>query len=673
MSTIALNTGSYAESSSEVSELHFGGAYTTFFGLSSYKQQAQALGVTHIRWPGGTRGEFQLDVNDADGDGDYLENLYSLTHENILTVPGKGLSDVLQYANESAAAFTMFTPAHRYLGNPDQAQEDVRAFLIKLLKGADGGFGELPNNFTLEIGNESVGSGPEDASAYGEIANAQIAAIREVLSDPDLNPANFDIKIAIQLGKDNAEDSAIRSAIDQDNLAVIDTVTNHHLTLNLRNHNRSNSSTDVVDDGDNTYERFVDYVQSWEAAVGEAQGKPKADLEYYVSEWTVGEAGQLAEGELEFQDYGARQGRTTVDTFSQLVAAGSDSAALWGIDARSNGNWFSTLEGGQVKLSHGGEVFRLMSESLVGTRLLDGYSQPIPNEFSGQYEDYWLYAYESEAKIVLFLAANDISGSVDVTIDLGSMSYATSVETVRVGTETLASSTDPTELRLNEIPVVQNTLTDLLGSTLNFTLTQDFEVVRFVIDKQDDLSQVVGTPGNDKINGNDNSNEISGLAGADKIRAGDGGDILNGGRGKDKIVGEAGNDQIFGNGQKDKLFGDSGDDLISGGSGKDKVFGGSGDDRLEGGAGRDILLGEQGNDMLVGGSGSDTFVFRFGDGNDTILDFASDRIRFRNINRDDLRFSDNGDDLVIHYGDTDSITLVGVDPMQFDETAFQFA
>ncbi|MCL2831455.1 MAG: hypothetical protein FWD77_12090, partial [Betaproteobacteria bacterium] len=54
--------------------------------------------------------------------------------------------------------------------------------------------------------------------------------------------------------------------------------------------------------------------------------------------------------------------------------------------------------------------------------------------------------------------------------------------------------------------------------------------------------------------------------------------------------------------------------LLYGNTGNDAVIGGSGNDRLEGG---------RGNDVLVGGEGYDTYIYRTGDGHDTIID--SDR------------------------------------------------
>ena len=61
------------------------------------------------------------------------------------------------------------------------------------------------------------------------------------------------------------------------------------------------------------------------------------------------------------------------------------------------------------------------------------------------------------------------------------------------------------------------------------------------------------------------------------------------------------------------LGGNFGDDKLYGGRGADTLFGDWGDDELDGG---------KGDDTLEGSRGADTFVFREGDGNDTIADFG---------------------------------------------------
>lgn len=76
--------------------------------------------------------------------------------------------------------------------------------------------------------------------------------------------------------------------------------------------------------------------------------------------------------------------------------------------------------------------------------------------------------------------------------------------------------------------------------------------------------------------------------------------------------GTADADILFGTAANDQLWGLGGNDFLYGGGGNDTLVGGAGDDTLVGGAGSDYQNGED---------GSDTYVFRRGDGSDTIQDF----------------------------------------------------
>ncbi|MEA2876325.1 MAG: hypothetical protein QOF14_1521 [Hyphomicrobiales bacterium] len=103
-------------------------------------------------------------------------------------------------------------------------------------------------------------------------------------------------------------------------------------------------------------------------------------------------------------------------------------------------------------------------------------------------------------------------------------------------------------------------------------------------------------------------------------------------------------------------------DTLEGGAGNDRLFGGAGNDRLDGGTGADFLNG---------GAGDDRFIYRAGDGADTIFGFAAgpgseDRIRLvmvPNVNTfaDVLaRATQVGNDTLIDFGGGNSITLRNV-------------
>ncbi len=140
---------------------------------------------------------------------------------------------------------------------------------------------------------------------------------------------------------------------------------------------------------------------------------------------------------------------------------------------------------------------------------------------------------------------------------------------------------------------------------------------------------LVGTAGDDALDGGDLYRGIYGLAGNDVLtggaidnvlNGGDGNDHLLGGSGTDALYGGSGSDVVFGEGGNDQLFGEADADVMRGGDGDDVLSGDAGDDSLEGEAGADVLAGGIGDDQLLGGAGSDTYRFNLGDGFDSVFD-----------------------------------------------------
>ena len=148
---------------------------------------------------------------------------------------------------------------------------------------------------------------------------------------------------------------------------------------------------------------------------------------------------------------------------------------------------------------------------------------------------------------------------------------------------------------------------------------------------------------------------------------GDDSDLV-GTSGDDVIDGKAGDDNIRGEWGNDTLIGGLGNDTVAGGYGDDIITGGEGDDILSGDYGEDVLTGGLGNDELHGGHHNDTYVFSAGDGQDVIDDYSyssdarvvglKDKINFVNINFSDVHVKQVDNDLVITFSNsTDRVTV----------------
>ena len=174
----------------------------------------------------------------------------------------------------------------------------------------------------------------------------------------------------------------------------------------------------------------------------------------------------------------------------------------------------------------------------------------------------------------------------------------------------------------------------------------------------------------------------------DDTLIGDGGDnILAGGEsGNDHLIGGDGNDTLMGDG----FFVYFGGQIIRADYANTPfTLGGvtytHGNDVLEGGEGHDRLLGGEGNDILSGGGGHDTFVFggttffaprAVAAGHDTITDFEKKdviELDFAGVDdMSDLLIVENGRDIVITWGTTDSITLENFHMKHLSSANFDF-
>ena len=168
-----------------------------------------------------------------------------------------------------------------------------------------------------------------------------------------------------------------------------------------------------------------------------------------------------------------------------------------------------------------------------------------------------------------------------------------------------------------------------------------------------DDDTIRGTPGDDTLNGGSDDDTIRGRGGDDTIDGGDGDDDIRGGSGDDTIDGGSGDDEIRGRGGDDTIDGGSGDDELRGNRGDDAISGSGGDDDLHGGKGDDTIYGDEGNDILRGKAGDDTLYG--GRGDDTFYGKAGDDTLYGGAGDDELR-GGKGDDILDGGSGDDTLT-----------------
>ncbi|NRR34123.1 type I secretion C-terminal target domain-containing protein [Oxalobacteraceae bacterium] len=213
---------------------------------------------------------------------------------------------------------------------------------------------------------------------------------------------------------------------------------------------------------------------------------------------------------------------------------------------------------------------------------------------------------------------------------------------------------------------------------------------------------IIGNGLDNYLKGNGLANTLAGGAGSDTLDGGAGSDRLDGGSGDDCYLVDAtadvivelaggGNDTVIftaasytlsinvenlsyadskafigmgnlasnsitGNVGNDVLSGLAGDDTLVGEAGNDKLDGGIGNDSLSGGAGNDTLLGGEGNDQLLAGGGTDVLDGGLGSDTAKVLGNFADYTRAR---------PNATDTVLVNIGSGDSITLRGIEAVQF--------
>jgi Ca2+-binding RTX toxin-like protein len=121
---------------------------------------------------------------------------------------------------------------------------------------------------------------------------------------------------------------------------------------------------------------------------------------------------------------------------------------------------------------------------------------------------------------------------------------------------------------------------------------------------------IVGTNGDDDIDGTALPDVVFLGAGDDTFRGHLGDDVVCGGDGDDQLFGNAGNDSLDGDAGRDRIWGEADDDHVRGGTGNDLLRGGDGNDLIRGAGGGDLVVESAGDDQATGGKGKDVLSYR---------------------------------------------------------------
>lgn len=557
------------------------------------------------------------------------------------------------------------------LMGPDVEVDGVLGYVSYSLKLAEAYGVELTE---VEIGNEFWGAGEMTASEYGFVAAQTALAINDMLNLPEF--ADCNVGIIVQTTSSASELYSPKEAVNA-YVAEIDGVLQ---LLSISDINKSSdqggydgmidpSWIEVVIPGQGSAQHqgnaIVAQFNALEGAGNAIDGivqhyyessgldaiavqgvydGPDQDMAFTFQQFNSFQDGlicsnpedlsfNVTEWNARYSDYlGLQQASMQIEVFYELVSNGVDAAQTWPLTFDTQDRSLLDVDDPLSGLSISGEMFRLMSESLVGLSPIFDFAVTVGQGSNAT----WLldaHGFGTEDKTVVFVSERSGEGQADVSLDLSNYMdtnqtyFVTVTELWDGGAGGNNSNAEPVVSYIGGTMVTGTQFNFSINSWANLRLEitavgngDDYVLAR----DGNDAIETFG--GDDTIDGGSGNDSITASSGDDSVDGGEGNDQIIGGNGQDILYGRGGNDTIRSGNDNDFISAGDGNDVASGGRGTDVVLGGAGDDSLGGGAGRDSLNGGTGHDFIVGGFGNDMLlggpgedVLRGGAGNDAFV------------------------------------------------------
>ncbi|MEM9249775.1 MAG: hypothetical protein AAGB05_13905 [Pseudomonadota bacterium] len=517
----------------------------------TFDDSMRALGISDVRFPGGSITEWYFDINDPDA--------------TLVWAPDRNawrevmpLSEFLTWAGAQDVGVNLVVPTGSLIaeGQPGnrQVKATAEADLYRYFTDVLGGKYGTATIETFEIGNEYwLGAGLNHVE-YARIANLMAETAQRAIDDhrtrEGLGAEWEEPDISIQIGQYGrhsttpgwVQNRQLIEWLTPEAAAAVDAVVVHYYTR---------GGYDEID----TFGYYFDRLDDW------ANDPRLSDIEFHVTEWNVNN--QLS------SELGLKQASALWFMFSEMVVRGVDAAHVWPIQQNNKTN----LSGneGQTDLTIAGEAFRLLSDAVVGSELTR----------RTEWEDGAAWVYEGDGVTHVYIASRS-DRTETFTLDKaeiglqGQTWWKTILGTTGAADDHTASPT--LEMRA-----------DLARGADQVAIELDpFEVVRATF-YDSTLPAGPGMAFPDAMIGSAAADYIATSDLATRAEGGGGDDVIVGGGGADVLYGDSGNDHLQGNGGADVLVGGTGRDVLEGGDGNDTLYATAGD-RLEGGGGDDVFV-----------------------------------------------------------------------------------
>jgi hypothetical protein len=408
-------------------------------GPGSYDEAINGLGVTGLRYPGGSLTEEYFDITNPDA----TTATSNMTGETTDFIP---ISEFLSYANANGHEVTIVIPTHFHLGEPDENgdrlsnvhEANLREFIHDLMTGV---YGEAPI-IGIEIGNEYWGSGFMNAVEYGRLSSEMALVVDDELQAVTLDYGieTDQVGVLVQAGFNFGTSQISAEYVGWDSYDVIDDLMAKHPTADLSYDNISvngdvnwsevnneliimsfdtpekmaavhgvlgHAYTHGVESGSHGTFQLDTMTNSWLEKDG------FEDLRIHITEWNQKNTDDLDPE----KDYGLFQAHEMLDTLENFMAADVDQAYVWPlIQNTANALSIGTSYSGPTAP---GEMFSMMSENLPGKAAIDFTPDgDRDTEYEGDTVD--VHAFAGQGDMVFYIVSTTSETAI-TDIDLSNL------------------------------------------------------------------------------------------------------------------------------------------------------------------------------------------------------------------------------------------------------------
>ncbi len=458
------------------SNAHFGGnllALDDRFGDEGTTDETiAALNIEFLRYPGGSLTENCFCIAIPNNETVIDRN----TGEELDILP---LSEMFSYAHQEGIAVSIVIPTRIFIGDETDANGDRLAdvdepLLRDFVSGVmDGTFGPAPTIQAFELGNEYWNSGTMNAIEYARISSEMARIIDDEMAGHPNAVAFSETDILVQMGT-NYGTSNLSDRFEgtsQEQLAAVNET--YGLSLSeadfiyssgevawakvnnaiIANEFDTPEEQDAIDGViAHIYSRGEDAPNSRYFELSQIDDtwlESMPDLQTYVTEWNL----KRTVDDTREAEFGLKQAHEMLNIMEAFDWGGVTAAHVWPVHLNARTSLANESDG---ELRVAGEMFRLMNETLPGTRVLtlEG-SEGRETELAGDTAD--VHTFYADDRLVTFLASTSDTAREEVVDFRNIVSDTGEVFVTRLG---VADGENPTSS--NATPLISSEDTDAL-------------------------------------------------------------------------------------------------------------------------------------------------------------------------------------------------------------------